>query len=366
MCKLFMCSLNMVSFVGKSIGNDQMMQRRVHVADSARKLHGLKTPKGSVSKRASELSSNAKGGSQHKRKPVVIPTNHEQLEKLERAARYMSNRQCEISDRQRRRVKEGWLDGLAYRDRYSLHALNPWAGELWSRWLHTAYEQYQGDDPHFAVTVLDKGWDLSVKDFAFTDPTDLRRVIQTIRKQLQAAFRGASYLFMVDVSVERQAHVYQNERRLCLHLHGVVWLDRRKLRAAKRYFAGGHYKAPALKTKFMYDSAGWLNYASRDQRLGNHWYRVPLDFEERYKRRDEHLYSGQRQHLLRLFHNVTKPDLCIASGIGKQIKLEALQSAKARGYQVPDRESDWSVEFPDAALMLLPLQTSPLDSYYDE
>ncbi|MBL0407245.1 hypothetical protein JKG68_25275 [Microvirga aerilata] len=341
-----------------------MMDRNVHVADSARKLHRLKTVRGSASKRCSNLDSRTNTGIPRKRKPVAIPSNHEQLEKLERAARFMTKRRCDVSERERRRVEERWLDGLGYRERKYLHALNPWAGEIWASLLKSGYEQYQDDDPHFAVTILDNGWDLLINDFTYCEPRDLKCIIQQMRKQLQAAFRNASYLFMIDVSVERQARVHRNQRRFCLHLHGIVWLDRRKLRRAKRYFAGGHYKAPALRTKQMYDPEGWLKYASRDPRLGNHWYRAQLDFEERYNRYNEHLYSGQRQHLLRLFRNVTKPDLCIASGIGRKIKLYALRAAKDCSYRLPERESDWSVEFPDHRLRSRPLEEPEPDPYY--
>lgn len=363
---MYMYSPNMVSIDIKNMVNDQIMAHNVHPAGSTDKLYRLKTPKHTSNEHSSKLDGNTKKGSQRKRKPVVIPTNSEQLEKLERAARFMTKRPSRVSEKKRRRIEREWLEGLTSRDRHSLHVMNPWAGELWSGLLHQAYERFQAAEPHFAVTVLDHDWDLLVNDYTHFDPAELRSVIQTIRQQLQTAFRGTSYLFMVDVSVEREAGLHNNARRLCLHLHGIVWRDRRKLRAAKRHFAGGHYGAPALKTKLMYDPAGWFNYMSRDQRLGNHWYRERATWERLYKRRNEDLYSGQRQHLLRLFRHVTKPDLCLASGLGKQIKLDALRNAKARGYVTPDRGSDWSVELPDAGLWLLPLDAPELDPYYDD
>jgi hypothetical protein len=77
-------------------------------------------------------------------------------------------------------------------------------------------------------------------------------------------------------------------------------------------------------------------------------------------------YGRWCQHVLRLFRNVSKLDLCIASGVGAQIKRAAVRAAKQRGYFVFDRQPDWSVEFPCDRLRDGPLVYDPvLDPYYD-
>jgi hypothetical protein len=282
-------------------------------------------------------------------------------------ARYRESSRHEL-----RRIEREWLDGLSHRDGKLLHAMNPWAGGLWSDLLAQAFEEVAPDEPAWAVTVLDHRWDRLVDNYSVVTPADVKLVLDRMRKRLFEAFRGMSYLFMVDVSVERQARAKDNPRLLSLHLHGVVWGDREEVRAKKRYFAGGHYGAPALRTQTITDCDGWLRYACRDQRLGNYWWK-DLGGES-YGRRNEPIYSGQRLHLLRMFRHVTKPDLCLASGVGLEIRRHALGAAKERGYVIPARGADWSLVFPCHALSERPLNPSPsldlspdpsLDPYYD-
>ncbi len=272
-----------------------------------------------------------------KRKSVQIPSDREQYERIEMTVRRMvqnfaSHRTS--SPNELRRIEKEWLDGLSHRDCKLLHAMNPWAGGLWSSLLAKAFDELAPDEPAWAVTVLDKDWDLAVGNYSTVAPADVKLIVDKMRKRLFEAFRGMSYLFMVDVSVERKAGAKNNDRLLSLHLHGVVWGDRKEVSARKRYFAGGHYGAPALRTKTMSDRDGWLAYACRDQRLGNYWWKAPNG--ESYGRRNEPIYSGSRLHLLRMFRNVTKPDLCLTSGTGQKIRRHALGVAKERGYLSPE------------------------------
>jgi hypothetical protein len=231
---------------------------------------------------------------------------------------------------------------LNYCKRRLLHAVNPWAGQEWCKLLIHARDEFATVEQPFAVTLLDREWDLLVSDYTHVDPTRLRGTMQETHKQLKAAYREVPFLFFVDTSVDFRARSAMNVVSAFIRLEPFGG-TREQLRRANRRFASIHYGAPALIRKLMRDD-GWLSYCVRDTRLGNHWWPARLD--QPYGRQNEPICSGPRKHLLRLFHNITKPELCIASGTGLNIKRRALRLVKARDYVASVRAPDWSVTFP--------------------
>ena len=97
-----------------------------------------------------------------------------------------------------------------------------------------------------------------------------------------------------------------------------------------------------MRAKAVYDRPGALTYTTKNPRLGYITVqdrRVEIDPSARkgwFHRRD-HLETRHRRMLVTLTGDLTKPELCTASGEGNTVLQHARRIVKKQGYRPPSR-----------------------------
>jgi hypothetical protein len=258
----------------------------------------------------------------------IVPTNLEQWWTVQRAVTTpVSGSHSFVRTRERQ-----WLEPLDHRRRRELHVMNPWAGAEFARHLTQAWTERGGEGGAQAVTVIDHAHDWYESRYSDPDPRQVLVARDALAEQVRRAFRGRSYLFILEVALYRTSGSWS--WRFCPHLHGIVWADRKWVLGRSDGFSGGFYGAPPIWTTQLRDS-GWLAYITKDPRLSYVWWRQQ---DGEFQARARRCAGREVRLLLQQFQGVTKPELCIASGIGQQILQRARHLAKARGYFIPHRE----------------------------
>ena len=146
------------------------------------------------------------------------------------------------------------------------------------------------------------------------------------------------FLLQADFAVRRVVRGYR--ATIEVHWHGLVWADKTTIDALKAKFPANKLGAEGMKAKKVYDLAGALTYTTKDPRLGYITVqdrRVEIDPSARkgwFHRRD-HLETRHRRMLVIMTGNLTKPELCSASGEGRAVLQQARQIAKRQGYRRP-------------------------------
>ena len=147
------------------------------------------------------------------------PTDAEQFEFLLRA---QEKRFKALHPSVRKHKLPSWSSPFSEDRSGELHALNPWAGGLWSKMLKSAYWEANPEEEPFFLTLFDEAWDI--------DPTTCRSLASTFTRLLEEAkrtvrdrLRGLPFLLLLDVAIHRL--VRGDGQRLCLHWHGLGWGD---------------------------------------------------------------------------------------------------------------------------------------------
>ncbi len=259
----------------------------------------------------------------------TVPTNLEQWWAVQRTVAGLVKSRPSF----RRTRERAWLQPLEHRSRRELHVMNPWAGVAFARHLAQAWTEFAGEGIAQAVTVIDQAHDWHESRYTDPDPHQVLQARDALAAQVRRAFRGRSYLFLMEIALYRTTGDWR--WRFCPHLHGIVWAEREWVLGRSDHFSGGFYGADPIHCQRLRDS-GWFGYMTKDPRLAYVWWR---EHDSGFQARARCCAGREVRFLLQLFHGVTKLELCIVSGLGQQILQRARRLAKARGYFVPDRES---------------------------
>jgi hypothetical protein len=220
------------------------------------------------------------------------------------------------------------------RARY-LHALNPYAGARWSGILHEAIEGTDFDETPWMVTIIADDWMFSTYPHGPSE-SDLRRMLSQMRRAVRRGLRGVPYLLQADFAIRR----YAGSRRVAIevHWHGLVWATVNQIAAIKKRFPADRFGADRFNARDIYDLPGAIDYIAKDTRFG---YRTVRNFgfqpgsrhQKAWFQYREAIYGPQRRLLIEMTGNLTKPDLCAASGVGLAVLREAKRVARERGYR---------------------------------
>ena len=275
------------------------------------------------------------------RRQFKLPTHREQYELLARAVRKDLEEIREFGDEPDQREECDHPFAFSVRmlpfkkaNRHRLAALNPWAGVAWRNHLLNAIAEVAPSDPAHFVTVLEEGWDFPSDQWPI-DSSELMARLRTIGRQVRNRLRGLPFLLQLDIALHRVAK-QPGSRRVCVHFHGLIWGQDDHVSKAMAGFKPGFLGAPGGLSERVYDLRGALAYMSKDPRSAYVSYRKrqPWKPDQPLSRLFSHrepLTRGNRRFLLNLFGDLTKPQLCIASGVGEEVlrRAKALAQAKA-------------------------------------
>jgi hypothetical protein len=268
----------------------------------------------------------------YKRKPLRIPTDAEQAELLQLAIEKQLAARGIKGAALRQELRE-WEHVLDKTHARNLHALNPFTGGRWAQILNNAVEEVSPDGEVWTVTIIDDDWMFSTYPSGPTEH-DLRRMLSRMRCAVRPGLRGVSYLLQSDFAVRR--HIVSNRLAIEVHWHGLVWATADQIATLQRRFQAGRFGADRLHAEVGYNLLGWLRYSTKDPRLG---YNTVKNFgfqpgsrnwKEWFQHR-EPLSASKRWLLLAMIGDLTKPELCAASGVGLAVLRKARRMAKARG-----------------------------------
>jgi hypothetical protein len=269
-----------------------------------------------------------------KRKPLRIPTNAEQSELLHVAIEdelvTRGFKGCAL--KQELRNYEHVFSATRARH---LHALNPYAGVKWATALADAIAEQGGKGTLWTVTIISDDWMIDPYRQGSLERT-LRFLLRRMRPAARRGLRGVSYLLQADFALRR--HVFHHRLCIEIHWHGVVWATADQIEAIKRRFPANQFGADGFDAEETDDLTGWLGYATKDTRLG---YSTVKNLElcprsRRWKEWFQHreaISGPKRQWLLAMMGDLTKPELCSASGSGLAVLREAKRLARERGYR---------------------------------
>lgn len=262
------------------------------------------------------------------------PTNAEQSELLQ-AAIEKGLRANGVKGVALRQEMREWEHAFSKSYTRYLHALNPYARDKWSGMLQGVIERTAFDDTPWMVTIIADDWMFNTSPRGPSEH-DLRRMLSRMRKAVQRGLRGTPYLLQADFAVRR----YEGSRRVAIevHWHGLVWAAAKEIAAIKKRFPATRFGADRFHATGTYDLSGAIDYMAKDTRFG---YRTVKNFgfqpgsrhQKEWFQFREAIYGPQRRLLIAMTGNLTKPDLCAASGVGLAVLQEAKRLAKSQGWR---------------------------------
>ena len=187
--------------------------------------------------------------------------------------------------------------------------------------------------------MLEEAWDFDSDQVTIT-PSELLARLRAIQRAVRNRLKHLPFLLQLDIGLHRVSGQH-GRRRVCVHFHGLVWGTRADVKAAMNRFGVGHLGAPGGKAKRVIALLGALRYITKDTRCGyvSFWRRNAFEPSPKLDRLfsyREQLTRQNRRFLLDLFGSITKPDLCIASGLGSEILRGARKRAQAEGWTRSD------------------------------
>ncbi|MGF9760554.1 hypothetical protein AAII07_35735 [Microvirga sp. 0TCS3.31] len=257
------------------------------------------------------------------KKKVVVPSNFEQYELLiaawEKAGERRPIEKCRPYSKQQANL---------------LYAMNPWAGDRWAGYLHEAIEEADAEETLWFVTIVSD--DFVIPNYFAIEPTadDLKRMLKRMRLATSPQLRPHPFLLQADVALRREIHDFR--KVVEAHYHGYLWATRSQISRLTERFGTTVIGAPSFKAKKVYDLPGAFSYSSKDGRLGYSTWRT-TDRKQEWIHGREPLSPTTRRLLTDLFNDLTKPELCISSGLGTQVLRRAKQLATTYGYRKPWR-----------------------------
>jgi hypothetical protein len=150
--------------------------------------------------------------------------------------------------------------------------------------------------------------------------------------EVRRALKGFAFFAMFDLALLRErkrngAAPGRTPQRFSalLHVHGVVFGERAEIEAAlKRRFPDpkkGRAGAKVYKLTNLTELPVWLGYVTKDPRSR---YRLKDKGKDQRMMR-ERMRGPQQLYLLKLYSEITKPELCIGSGLGLKIVQRAVE-----------------------------------------
>jgi hypothetical protein len=269
-----------------------------------------------------------------KRKPLKIPTNAEQSELLQKAFEKelvtRGFKGCAL--KQELRNYEHVFS--ASRARH-LHVLNPYAGVRWARIFAEAISECGSEGALWTVTIISDDWMIAPYRKGSLEHA-LRFILRRMRAESRRGLRGISYLLQADFALRR--HVFHRHLCIEIHWHGVVWATADQIKAIKRRFPVNRFGADGFAAERADDLPGWCEYATKDTRLGyvtvrNFRFRPQSRHWKAWFQHREAIAGPKREWLIAMIGNLTKPELCSASGEGLVVLREAKRLARERGYR---------------------------------
>jgi hypothetical protein len=269
-----------------------------------------------------------------KRKPLKIPTNAEQSEFLQKAIEKelvtRGFKGCAL--KQELRDYEHVFSASRARQ---LHALNPYAGAKWAKAVDEAIAERGSEGTFWTVTIVSDDWMIDPNREGSLERA-LRFILRRMRAVARRGLRGVSYLLQADFALRR--HVFHHHQCIEIHWHGVVWATADQIKAVKRRFPVNRFGADGFAAERADNLPGWLGYAAKDTRLGyvtvrNFRFRPQSRHWKAWFQHREAIAGPKRQWLIAMIGNLTKPELCSASGDGLAVLREAKRLARERGYR---------------------------------
>jgi hypothetical protein len=275
----------------------------------------------------------------HKKKKLRVPTSQEQSERL-RAAIEKKGNDAGWKPHQIRRELLERRHVYDRRDAQMLHATNPFAGGKWARMLEEAITSRQLNKEMWAVTIIHDSWCLGTYP-VLPSPEELADVLRRMWKAIWSRMRGTPYLLQADIAVRR--HVHDHRVYVEVHCHGLVWADGGTINLLKQKFPPNKFGAEGMKKKPVRSLLGWLDYLVKDSRLNyltveNRGF-APGGSSKGWFHYREPQPRRTRQLLMHMVGDLTKPELCSASGEGREVLQEAKRLARAKGWRPSPRVS---------------------------
>ncbi len=217
-----------------------------------------------------------------------------------------------------------------------LLATNPYAKKLFAGHLFRAFQELAVDEECYAVTVyhpdLEVPTPIGVSCEEENAGEELKLVEKDARREFRRLLSGFSFLAIFDFSLVREPRneasgPHDAKFSGLPHHHAIVFGEKAKIEAAvKRRLKdpnGGRGGSKVYKITTVLNLRGWLGYMCKDPRCT---YRL-IDWGKDRKMRRERMYAPQQTYLLHFYGRITKPELCMGSGLGLEIVQRAVETA---------------------------------------
>jgi hypothetical protein len=239
-----------------------------------------------------------------------------------------------IKDLQLRRAIQEHEEVFSRRQARHLHALNSYSGATWAGFLAEAISTSEVDGTLWFVTIIDDDWILGTNPVE-PSPDDLKGLLVRMRRITGLRLRGVPYVLQADFAVRREVGDFRPS--VDVHWHGLVWADARQIGALRSKFRANRRGAAGFQARAVYHLPGALAYLTKDTRLGyvtvrNRAFQPESSGGKGWFHHRISLQSRHRQLLLGLVGDLTKPELCSASGAGRGVLQEAKRLAREGGY----------------------------------
>ncbi len=228
------------------------------------------------------------------------------------------------------------MERFGHRARKYLLATNPYAKKLFAGYLFRAFQELAGDEECYAVTIyypdLEMPTPIGLNYEIENAGEELKSVEKDARREFRRLLRGFAFLAMFDFALIREPRSeasgpHDIKFSGLPHHHAIVFGEKAKIEAAlKRRLRdpnGGRGGAKVYKITTVLNLLGWLGYMCKDPRCT---YRL-IDWGKDRKMRRERMYAPQQTYLLHFYGRITKPELCMGSGLGLDIVQRAVETA---------------------------------------
>lgn len=263
-----------------------------------------------------------------------VPGVAEQLRRIEYAVEKLFG---EIEGREPTdRELNAAMERFGRRAGRDLLATNPYAKKLFAGHLFRAFQELAGDEECYAVTIyhpdLEVPTPIGINCEDENAGEELKSVEKDARREFRRLLSGFSFLAFFDFALIREPRSEvpspdDTKFSGLPHHHAIVFGEKAKIEAKllKRLSDPnrGRGDSKVYKITTVLDLRGWLEYMCKDPRCT---YRM-IDWGRNRKMRRERMYAPQQTYLLHLYGKITKPELCMGSGLGLRIVQRAVEAA---------------------------------------
>ena len=217
------------------------------------------------------------------------------------------------------------------KSRNKLAVCNPYSLKPWAEHLFQALEKVEHGNV-YALTLYHPNhtWEVPITKQLLEPRAGLLDRQAEYETRVRSVLRRWPFFMILDMAIHRLPR--KGKYVMLPHHHGLIFGNKNEIEEAlQKLSTSGIADAPTYLLRDIYYLKGWLKYICKDPRCI--YVTIPPKIEgERPFHHRERMYSAHQLYMLDMYSGYTKPDLCIGSGVGSEIRELAMMLAKQRGW----------------------------------